>query len=320
MTRSEHYFLGIDGGGTNCRARVRDAQGKLLGEAMGGPANSRLGVRAAQDQVHDVALIALKEAGVAEANHGQVHLGVGLAGLHLEKDRAAFLNWSHPFASLEASNDAHIAYLGAHGGALDAGILILGTGSCGYGMLESGPVNIGGWGFLLSDDASGAQTGYLALRHALAALDGIAKGSPLTEAILARFSHRQEEIVLWGAEAKPTDFGAFARQVVEFAGQNDPIATLLMQECGNRASAILRALAKRGIAKVALMGGFAEHAEPWLTAEAAALLVPRRFDARDGAILMAGGTLPKRDHRYEHDVGHDAGNEVKNKGGSSANG
>ena len=27
------YFLGIDGGGTNCRARVRDADGRLIGEA-----------------------------------------------------------------------------------------------------------------------------------------------------------------------------------------------------------------------------------------------------------------------------------------------
>ena len=27
------YYVGIDGGGTSCRARIRDDQGKLIGEA-----------------------------------------------------------------------------------------------------------------------------------------------------------------------------------------------------------------------------------------------------------------------------------------------
>ncbi len=316
MTQSDQLFMGIDGGGTNCRARLRDTHGTLLGEASSGPANSRLGVKQAQDQVLRVALTALENAGRSAEDAGQLHVGAGLAGLHLDKDRNAFLDWSHPFATLKASNDAHIAYLGAHEGAMDAGILILGTGSCGYGMTETGSINIGGWGFLLSDDASGAQTGYRAVRYALSALDGINQASPLTDAILDRFGNRHEDIVLWGADAKPTDFGAFARLVVEHANQDDPIARQLMRECGNQASAILRALAKRGITKVALMGGFAEFVEPWLTIEATALLVPRKFDARDGAILMAGGTLPDRPESFEHSVGHGSAAE----GGLSTNG
>ena len=32
------YYVGIDGGGTSCRARLRDHQGRLLGEAKGGSA------------------------------------------------------------------------------------------------------------------------------------------------------------------------------------------------------------------------------------------------------------------------------------------
>ncbi|MET0529639.1 MAG: BadF/BadG/BcrA/BcrD ATPase family protein, partial [Microvirga sp.] len=39
---SEPLFLGIDGGGTKCRARLRDAKGNLLGEGTGGPSNIRL--------------------------------------------------------------------------------------------------------------------------------------------------------------------------------------------------------------------------------------------------------------------------------------
>ena len=36
---SEHLFIGIDGGATFWRARIRDIGGNLLGEGRGGPAN-----------------------------------------------------------------------------------------------------------------------------------------------------------------------------------------------------------------------------------------------------------------------------------------
>ncbi|MCP3699810.1 MAG: N-acetylglucosamine kinase, partial [Aliivibrio sp.] len=38
-----HLYVGIDGGGTSCRARIRNAQGELLGEAKSGSANILLG-------------------------------------------------------------------------------------------------------------------------------------------------------------------------------------------------------------------------------------------------------------------------------------
>ena len=79
--------------------------------------------------------------------------------------------------------------------------------------------------------------------------------------------------------------------VVDYAEKSDPVALKLMEQCGSDASAILRALAWRGVNKIALMGGFAEYVEPWLEADVAALLVPRKHDARDGAILLAGGAL-----------------------------
>ena len=36
---SEHFFIGIDGGATHCQARIRDIDGNLLGDGVGGPAN-----------------------------------------------------------------------------------------------------------------------------------------------------------------------------------------------------------------------------------------------------------------------------------------
>ena len=37
-------FLGVDGGGTGCRARVETADGRVLGQGLAGPATLRLGV------------------------------------------------------------------------------------------------------------------------------------------------------------------------------------------------------------------------------------------------------------------------------------
>jgi ribulose kinase len=37
------FYIGVDGGGTSCRARIEDAAGHLLGEGAAGPAATRLG-------------------------------------------------------------------------------------------------------------------------------------------------------------------------------------------------------------------------------------------------------------------------------------
>ena len=304
MTDTETLYLGIDGGGTNCRGRLRDASGALLGEAASGPANTRLGLEIAQQQVAHVARATLQDAGLGEEAVKRTHVGIGLAGLHIASDKEVFREWSHPFASLRLENDAHIACLGAHAGARDGGIMIIGTGSCGYGLIRDHRINVGGWGFLLSDGASGAQVGRAALRHALAALDGIREVSPMTDHIMFHFGDSQEDMVIWSEHAKPSDYAEFARTVVEFVDKNDPVALKLMKECGSEASAILRALAWRGINQIALMGGFAEFVEPWLEVDVTSLLVPRKYDARDGAILLAGGTLPPLEPGFEHKVGH----------------
>ncbi|MGB1272440.1 MAG: N-acetylglucosamine kinase, partial [Endozoicomonas sp.] len=40
-------LLGVDGGGTSCRARITDLQGNCLGEGFSGSANPRVGLDAA---------------------------------------------------------------------------------------------------------------------------------------------------------------------------------------------------------------------------------------------------------------------------------
>ena len=44
-------FVGVDGGGTGCRARIEDAEGCLLGTGIAGPAALRIGVDRALAEV-----------------------------------------------------------------------------------------------------------------------------------------------------------------------------------------------------------------------------------------------------------------------------
>src|SRR6185312_202271 len=41
---SARLFIGVDGGGTSCRARIEDEDGRYLGSGVAGAASTRLGI------------------------------------------------------------------------------------------------------------------------------------------------------------------------------------------------------------------------------------------------------------------------------------
>src|SRR5215469_550115 len=110
-----------------------------------------------------------------------------------------------PFASVAVETDAHTACLGAFGGR-DGAILILGTGSVGYALIGGRPQSVGGWGFEISDDGSGAQTGCEAVRAAVRAHDGLGPASDFTHAVMARFGGHPRDVVAWVNNARPAEY------------------------------------------------------------------------------------------------------------------
>ena len=104
---SEFLFLGIDGGGTKCRARLRDAEGKLLGEGSGGPSNIRLDPDLVWTSILTACREALSQAGLPEDDLGRVRAGMGAAGAGQRSAVARLLSRQHPFASFVIDTDAH---------------------------------------------------------------------------------------------------------------------------------------------------------------------------------------------------------------------
>ncbi|HVZ00571.1 MAG TPA: BadF/BadG/BcrA/BcrD ATPase family protein [Dongiaceae bacterium] len=279
-------YVGVDGGGTHCRARIRDAAGRLVGEGQGGPANARLGAATAMGSVVQAARAAAAAGGVGEAALARASVFMGLAGAIDDGRRKALLAEPHPFSQVVVDTDAYIAWAGAHGGR-DGGIVIVGTGSAGLAVVKGRRFDVGGWGNVISDDGSGNEIGQQAVRRALWALDGMAAMTPLAAVILDRFDRDQNKMVTWADQARPTDFAQFAPLVLEHAARGDALGRAVMEHAGTGIARIARRLLDVGAPAIALLGGLAAPVTPWLPPAIQSRLVAAEADALEGAILLA---------------------------------
>jgi len=286
MTADQTLFLGVDGGGTHCRARLVDATGRRLGEGQAGASNIRLGLDGSWHELRQAIDRALAEAHLGRDALPRIRAGLGIAGIMGPADIARIIADAPPFASVAVETDAHTACLGAFGGR-DGAILILGTGSVGYALIGGRSHSVGGWGFEISDDGSGAQTGCAAVRAAVRAHDGLGPASDFTREIMARFGGHPRDVVAWVNNARPADYGSVAPMAFEHAGRGDPVATALIQAAARHAETYIDRLAALGAKQVALMGGVAAAIVPWLASRVGPLLAEPESDALDGALLLA---------------------------------
>lgn len=282
---SEPLFLGIDGGGTRCRARLETADGKVLGRGLAGPATMRFGLEVARESIMAATRQALAEAGLGEEALSRTYAGIGLAGTGQLGAREALESWKHPFAGAWFEGDGYVAYLGAFNGG-DGGIVVVGTGSIGITYREH-TIRIGGYGFPVSDEGSGADLGLNAIRHALKTLDGRASLSAFSDEVLARFSGKPALVADWMETASATDLATLAPIVTRHAAAGDGAAVRLMQNAAAEIAVIVTRLFEGGAPQVALIGGLAEHVKSYMAAETASRIVAPQSDAMAGGILLA---------------------------------
>ena len=99
-------YVGIDGGGTSCRARIQNDQGQVLGEAKAGSANVFLGVDVAMASVIQSVTGAAAQAGLSEADFSRMYLGLALAGAENQNAWQRFMKLPNPFAQVVLNTDA----------------------------------------------------------------------------------------------------------------------------------------------------------------------------------------------------------------------
>jgi len=277
--------IGVDGGGTSCRAAVADATGRILGRAVTGPANIRSDPEGARTNIVAAAEEAFLAAGLDTSRFATTPAVLGLAGSNVgtyrERTAAAL-----PFRDSVIVSDGLVSLEGAVGPG-DGAIAILGTGSVFMARRDAEVRTIGGWGFLLGDHGGGAPLGRNALSLALLAYDGLVEHTALTRTLLDRFANDPRAVVEFTTGAKPADFGKFAPLVFELSAAGDPAAADLIEDQVEMVAGSIRALALTDKEPLALLGGLAELYRPLLPDDIAALVRDPLADGLTGAVSLA---------------------------------
>lgn len=285
-SQSGVLFVGVDGGGTGCRARVENVEGRVLGSGIAGPATLRLGLDRVFAEVQKACCAALAEAGLDKSALATTNAAIGLAGVGRKGMLEELERRPHPFRSVIYTHDATIACIGAHR-ARDGGIVIIGTGSVGFAVVGDRELRVGGYGFPISDEGSGADLGLHAIRLALRAYDDRAGKTALTHDVMARFHDDPFEAVAWMDHATATEYATFAPLVMRHADAGDPVARSVVRDAAEQIDELVRRLAEMGAPRIALLGGLASSMQPWLAPDVQRRLVPVEGDAVDGALHLA---------------------------------
>ena len=285
-TLGDVLLLGIDGGGSRCRARLCSLSGAKLGEGTGGPANIRLGVDQSFASVLHATTQCMSQAGLSPRDFGRIVACLGLAGASEPTDLGAARQRKHPFHKVVFVTDAQAACIGAHGGR-NGGIIVIGTGSIGWAELNGREYRVGGWGWPVSDEGSGAWLGCEALRRTLWAHDGRIPWTDLLSCLFKKFRSNPHAIVRWMTSALPRDFATFAPAIVEHASANDPAAVELLRLAGRHIDTLAHRLVAFGVDRLSLTGSLATAIEPWLEDTTRHRLVVPVGDAVDGALRLA---------------------------------
>jgi glucosamine kinase len=293
MTTTPHssgrLFIGVDGGGTGCRARIEDGNGKVLGTGIAGAAALRFGIERSLAAVTTACHAALDEAGLPRETLKDITAGVGLAGVGRKGMLEQLIAQPHPFGAVTYVNDATIACLGAHAGR-DGGIVIVGTGSVGFAVVEGREIRVGGYGFPISDEGSGADLGLHAIKLSLRAYDERNPATDFTREVMARFRDDPFEAVAWMDKATATDYASFAPLVMRHADNGDPVARRIVRDAAEQIDELVRRLVDCGAPTIALLGGLASPIQLWLAPDVQRRLAPVEGDAVDGALLLARRT------------------------------
>jgi glucosamine kinase len=301
------YYLGVDGGGTNCRIRLADENLVTLADAVGGRSNLQIdkgdpAFRSISEGTREV----FAKAGVDFAETASTYACFGMAGGRLASARAAFAARPWPFAGVEVFDDIDIARAGAHGGE-DGGVIIVGTGSAAMAVVAGERHQCGGWGFHIGDQMSGAILGRELIRRTVEAGDGLVPGSALTEAVLQKFGGSVDAIMDWsfprddrpaasaaGGGAPntllgraPAEFGAFVPLLMEYFDAGDPVARELIELQMSYVDNYVRWFRARDVRKMAAVGGFGARLYPLLVARYGDFIVTPKHEPLHGAVILA---------------------------------
>jgi len=240
--------LGVDAGGTDCRA-VLVQDGEIVDRRRLGPLNVLL---------HGDAVDRLAE---LIRQTGAVAAGLGLAGIRTAADaaRVAAELRERTGVPVAVGDDTEAALAGAFRGGPGL-VVIAGTGSSALGVNGEGrTARVGGHGFLLGDEGGGYWIGREAVRAALRSADGT--GPPTALAVAVRGAFGGLTAAVQEVHARPTDRRLLSQLVPAVTTlaqppEADTEAARILVEAGDHLVRLAAAIQDRlGSVPVAMAGG-----------------------------------------------------------------
>lgn len=283
-------LLGLDGGGTGCRIAIADGCGAALGHAKGGPANPTFRPEEALTNILAAIEAARSDAGISLKALKEARAFVGLAGIR-DDEMAAFIAKGLPIKNAQVVEDRITTVTGALAGN-DGAVAAIGTGSFLARTVAGEARYIGGWGFELGDQASGAWLGRKLLRQVVLCVEGVMEHTDLTRQALALYGGSANTVYDFSIKASPADFGNLAPLVVGAAEMGDQNATGLMRSGADYIVKGLNALGHQMDEVLCLTGGLGPHYATYLPHAYSAHLIKPKGSALEGALLLAAKMEP----------------------------
>ncbi|MDX8348308.1 BadF/BadG/BcrA/BcrD ATPase family protein [Cognatiyoonia sp. IB215446] len=282
---ADQYVFGVDGGGSGCRVQVTDPTGKRLVVTEGGPANVYTDLDGALKNIRTAIKGAAAQLGLDDRHLTTCPAHLGLAGAisNVESDAVKV---AIPFERLSVSDDRATTLAGALGDT-DGIVASVGTGSFVAAQMGAQQRFFGGWGAMISDEASGAWLGYQLLTRSVFAADGLIAKTVLTKEMLTQVGGSPAGLTAMAKDAAPDDIAALAPRVVSAANQGDEVGVALMKEGANYLMACIRAAGWGPGTRLCLTGGIGPYYAPYLDADLQPFLEPPAGSALDGAVLLA---------------------------------
>lgn len=277
-------LIAVDAGGTGCRAAAGTAARGILADARGGPANVENSFDGAIANITAAVRDALASAGLGDTPLDRITGHVGAAGAN-SREMMAKVAAALPYGRTMVSGDKETTVAGALG-AYDGYVLGIGTGTFISRQRSGGVSTVSGWGFQISDQASGAWLGHRLLERTLLAHDGIEPHSGLTRRILDRMGglHEMRRFCL---TATPTDYATLAPEVLSAAQDQDAAALEIIARAVAFLEKGLAALEFTPGDRLCLTGGVGPHYRGYLSAKTVGNLVAPQGNAMQGAFALA---------------------------------
>jgi len=287
------FLLGVDGGGTGTRVLLARRDGVPIGRGAAGPSALARGISSAWAEIGRAIALAFADAGLPNAAARDCALGAGLSGANHRPWHVAFLQADPGFARLELETDAFTMLLGAHAGRHGA-IVASGTGSVGEVWHADGRrASVGGWGFPIGDEGSGAWLGFHAMQHAQHAMDARAKPGALAHAVWTRCGKNPDALLGWCAQANQFEYAQLAPLVFD-AEASDPAAADLLAAATAALALMARALDPDGRVPLAVSGSVGQRLAPRFASELRERLVEVADGADAGALNLIRRALDLR--------------------------